>query len=406
MRFTRHVAVAAVVAASALVAVPVAAGAASSTTKASNAPIKIMSILPETSSNVTPPFPYGAVGAKARAKAVNKGKGLNGHKVEVTVCDTKNDPNQSAACARRAVDEGAVAVVGTFDPLGAAQIMPILDQAGVPYVGAIAVVPAEYTAKVSFQADGGAIASSLGIQAQAIDAGCKTVVGFSPAGAPSALARAVSGNYAKNNVSYSEVGYTAGQPDLTAVVSEALAKNPDCVTTGGSPGDNLKLLTTIRRTNQDVKYFTNVGSLPPSVLKTAADAAVEVYAVSSVLLPTSKDPLVKQFRADLKSYYGSQSKAEEAYNQFAQDGWSGIKLLEEATAGMPDITREALIAKLQTMCEGVNVGNAYPDAGFCTPLPSAFFTRMFNPWVRYFTVKNGKYVDAQKDWVNIASYVP
>ena len=404
MRFTRHVALAAVVAASALVAVPVAAGAAS--TKAKAEPVMIMTILPETSSNVTPPFPYGAVGVKARVKAINKAKGLNGHKVEVESCDTKNDPNQSAACARRAVDEGAVAVVGTFDPLGASQIMPILDQAGIPYVGAIAVVPAEYTAKVSFLADGGGIASSLGIQAQAIDAGCKTVVGFAPAGAPSALARAVAGNYTKNNVNYSEVQYTAGSPDLTSPVSEALAKNPDCLTTGGSPTDNLKLLTTVRRTNQTVKYFTNVGSLPPSVLKTAGDAAVQVYAASTVPLATSKDPLVTEFRADLKSYYGSQSKAQEAYNQFAQAGWSGVKLLELATTGMPDITREALIAKLQTMCEGVNVGNAYPDAGFCTPLPSSFFTRMFNPWVRFFSVKNGKYVDAQKDWVNIASYVP
>src|SRR5579863_9927140 len=123
------------------------AASAGSASSAAKAPIRLM-----VDTTMTPAaslggltFPYPAVDAKAAAAALNKTGGIDGHQVVIDVCDNQGNPNQSAACGREAKSNGDIAVVGSWDVLGAAEILPVLQAEGIPYIGALAASPAEVT---------------------------------------------------------------------------------------------------------------------------------------------------------------------------------------------------------------------------------------------------------------------
>lgn len=71
---------------------------------------------------------------RAGVAGVNGRGGLNGHRVEVVVCNDKAEPSEAGRCARRMVDEKVVALVGGSS-LHDAVIQPILAEAGIPIIG-------------------------------------------------------------------------------------------------------------------------------------------------------------------------------------------------------------------------------------------------------------------------------
>lgn len=62
--------------------------------------------------------------AKAYARWVNSRGGINGRKLKVLTCNDHNDNVDAANCARRAVDENVVAVVGSYSQHGRSFLAP------------------------------------------------------------------------------------------------------------------------------------------------------------------------------------------------------------------------------------------------------------------------------------------
>src|SRR5690606_18690357 len=83
------------------------------------------------------------------------------------------DPNMAADCAREAVNREVAAVVGGFAGNGDV-ILPILEEAGIPWLGTPLISAGELTSAVSFPLSAGA-AGLAGLGLQAAKDGCKTV---------------------------------------------------------------------------------------------------------------------------------------------------------------------------------------------------------------------------------------
>ena len=65
-------------------------------------------------------------------------------------CDDQGDPNVGAKCARQAVDEGVIAVVGSF-VFDASRIIPVLEENNIPWFGACCpLVEQEFSSPISF----------------------------------------------------------------------------------------------------------------------------------------------------------------------------------------------------------------------------------------------------------------
>ncbi|WP_189713344.1 ABC transporter substrate-binding protein [Streptomyces phaeofaciens] len=123
-------------------------------------PIVVMTWAPEgTAATNMPGMPAFA---RAYARWINSQGGINGHKLTVLTCNDHNDTVDAAACARRAVKENAVAVVGSYSQHSDA-FFPHLEGAGIPYIGGYGVTNAEFTSPLSYPVNGGQPALLAGL---------------------------------------------------------------------------------------------------------------------------------------------------------------------------------------------------------------------------------------------------
>ncbi len=90
------------------------------------------------------------------------GAGLAGRELNVLTCNDHNDGIAAAKCARRAVKENAVAVVGSYSQ-HADSFFPVLEGAGIPYIGGYGITNTEFTSPLSYPVNGGQPALLAGL---------------------------------------------------------------------------------------------------------------------------------------------------------------------------------------------------------------------------------------------------
>ncbi|POX46995.1 hypothetical protein C3489_30815 [Streptomyces sp. Ru71] len=115
-------------------------------------PVTVMTWAPiDTTATNKPGMPAFA---QAYARWINAHGGINGRTLKVLTCNEHNDSVGAAQCARRAVDEHAVAVVGSYSQYSDSYFPP-LESAGIPYIGGYGVTTAEFTSPLSYPVNGG-----------------------------------------------------------------------------------------------------------------------------------------------------------------------------------------------------------------------------------------------------------
>ncbi|MFJ9659636.1 ABC transporter substrate-binding protein [Streptomyces griseoflavus] len=100
--------------------------------------------------------------AEAWARWINAEGGINGRRVDVLTCNERNDSVSAGRCARRAVEEEVVAVVGSYSQ-HAEGFLPTLEAAGIPYIGGYGITTAEFTSPLSYPVNGGQPALLAGL---------------------------------------------------------------------------------------------------------------------------------------------------------------------------------------------------------------------------------------------------
>ncbi|WP_329614606.1 ABC transporter substrate-binding protein [Streptomyces brevispora] len=111
--------------------------------------------------------------ARTYARWANGDGGLDGHKLRVVTCDEEDTSVGAGNCARLAVKEKAVAVVGSYSRHGRAFMAP-LEVAGIPYLGGYGASDEEFRSYVSYPTTGGQSALLAG-NAKQLARGCDRV---------------------------------------------------------------------------------------------------------------------------------------------------------------------------------------------------------------------------------------
>lgn len=332
-------------------------------------------------------FPTPPMGVKAAANAMNAAGGMNGHQVNVITCDDQGNPNLAATCARKAKGQGVIAVVGSFDPVGTAQTLPMLKAEGIPYLGATSAEPIDYTSPNAWPLDGGGAVAAYGLIADVIDNKCSSVTFLAPNTPLSNKSWAsAKASFKGGGVRYSNdyVTFSQGGVDLSPNVSKALSGNPKCLWISSTPSDGVKLVQLVRKANANVKIFAAYQSVGPDALSGLGAAGDGIHVVSATPLPTTDTPAMQEFKNEMEAAgYGQKEDA------FAVTAWAGMKFLAVATEGIASPTAAALTAKLPTM-SNVTVGG-YPSVSFTQPFDNATFPRLFNRKVEYYITKGGRF---------------
>ncbi|MGW1225372.1 ABC transporter substrate-binding protein [Streptomyces sp. NPDC001515] len=99
--------------------------------------------------------------AQTYARWINGEGGIDGHTLRVVTCDERDTSVGAGTCARRAVKEKAVAVVGSYSRHGRAFMAP-LEVAGIPYIGGYGASDEEFRSYTSYPVTGGQSALMAG----------------------------------------------------------------------------------------------------------------------------------------------------------------------------------------------------------------------------------------------------
>lgn len=344
--------------------------------------IKLMALGPiEAPGFSVPSIP---VGARAAVNEINKAGGIDGKQLELIACNDRNDPNEAIGCARRAIDEGVAAIVGgytQFEP----QIIPLLERAGIPWVGPPAL---QNTTSPSYYLIGGEAATMTLAMGQYLNQqGCRSVVAIGenvPAG-KAAVRLFQAGVSASGGTNADAVYGASNAADWSPVVAAALDK-ANCVTFLGSPTNTPKVVTAIAQSGKHPTFITAESLLPaPSVaaLGKAADGAI----MTSGYLPfTSDAPGIRALQREARAV---DPKLDPDASQL-ESGYAAVKTVAAAARGLGEVTP----ASLRTGLDGLKhydtgVG---PVVDFTARNPTRAFSRASNPRIFLFEARDGRVV--------------
>jgi ABC-type branched-subunit amino acid transport system substrate-binding protein len=134
--------------------------------------VKLMAIGPFSGSTAYN-FPGIPKVLSAYFNQLNAAGGINGHKVDITYCSDKVDPNTAAACANEAVSDGVAAVLSTSALTEAFD--PILEAHKISWIGHAIESQADGTSNYSFPATAATAEWGTVMGKSLAGNGCKTV---------------------------------------------------------------------------------------------------------------------------------------------------------------------------------------------------------------------------------------
>ena len=270
--------------------------------EATGEPIKVMVSAPVDTQ--LPPYPNIPGAAEVYEQYINDSGGVAGRPLDVITCDNKGDPNEGANCARQAVEEQVVAVVGSFT-FDASRIIPVLEEANIAWFGACCpLVAQEFTSSISFVLGSLLPGMGAGLGWKMAQDGCENPVNVVidiPAGdvaypaLQSTPTRSVAVIPARGGWSRS----LAVPGDYSAQVAEA-TDGSDCIAGGISDSNWAAWLPAMAAAGADQRLYGLQGNLNSVIVEQFPE--LTEGAVISGSYPNIAAPMWEDYRAALEEY--------------------------------------------------------------------------------------------------------
>lgn len=364
------------------------------------APIKVMTWAPEGDTEVS--YPGLVSVAQAFAATVNDSGGIGDRPLQVLTCDEGDDPAIAAACARRAVDEDVVAVVGSFSAHSAAYL-PVLEAARIPYLGGVALTDLDYRSPMSFPITGGALVRAAAATVLAAERGCTRPV-LVRGGQPryDAVERVVTGAFTG--------------PDRPAVlrVPDDPGRDTDLATRIATSGDCAILATGDRGGGRALAALQRAGAATPVVL--AADlrgSSLAGYprvasAASRVSwFPAADNAVWRRYRDALGGDpagdpTGGSARSVDAAGPVEQNTWAAFVVFTQLARQLTVYDSTSLLAVL-ARSGTIDTGGLVPALSFRVPFPGPGMSRAFNRTATFQTYRDGAPVEFRPGFRDVSA---
>lgn len=347
-------------------------------------PIKVMAIAPTDTEQVNVPEPL--IATQAAANRINSEGGINGRMIEVITCNDRNDPNEAGNCARQAVDEGVIAVNGTFSLAGGSRIIPVLEEAGIAYISPSLLSAEDMTSTISFPVSGSIPADYSGVGKLLAQMGATEVQALRLDVEAAAAAEGLIG------LGLSTAGLQLAGSVLVPLGTVDLAPQAQAARSGG---DGIGLVVEEETATlflqaaidagidfeEELRVVGSASNVPPSTIERFGDRIDGVGYVSPFPGLDHDDPLFQQAIADMQAI-DDDVKLEE----HGLAAYYGMLAMAHAAEGLETVDRASL---LQAMGEIENLDLGVLTLTTTTPNPIPGFDRVFNSTVYLFEVQDG-----------------
>lgn len=326
---------------------------------------------------------------QAAVDKVNAGGGIGGHPLRAVYCDDQLSPNGATACAQQAQSEKVAAVVGAVEVIGDA--LPVLEKAGIPYIGGAGISPQELTSSISFPLASGTPGWYRGIATAAVSAG-KTKIAVIHADNASAEGSAQYAVKAIEDAGLKPVRNIvapAGQADYSAQAAAASEGGVDAILLVVTPEQSTPIIRALRQGGYTGLVSALASNFAPDQIKalgTDAEGGLSVSQVTSV--SDTSNPVEAEFTAAMKA---KDPKA--VVDEVGLITWTAVDLFQKVASTLQTVDAASVLSGFENLNTPIDLGSTGPYKVLGTNPPSEF-PRIFNPTVTVAKVSDGSLVGA------------
>jgi branched-chain amino acid transport system substrate-binding protein len=351
-------------------------------------------------------FPENSQAAKAAVAYIDKElNGFEGHPLKLVLCTTVGTPESATTCANKLAAMKPLFITSGVD-FGTVASMPILQAAGIPYIGGVPLLAPELTSPNAYFFIGG---SAAAFPAEAVylarDLKAKKVNIIYTDNAAGAAAAGVFGKNIMvtlgmdaNNIKL--IPEKADAADFTPSMTAANANSPDAILILFAAQGCSRAMQAKQSLGVKAKMFYPGSCADKTVLAAGGAGANGAYFNSETRLFTdTSSKEVVLYRAKLAKYGGKNP----VYSNFSQDSFAAImntyELFKEI--GYAKLNSKSLVAKLKSTVNHHNfMGFPYSCNGKRSPFPS-----VCNAHVRMVQYQDGKFKDVAGKWISGATLI-
>ncbi|MEU4652599.1 ABC transporter substrate-binding protein [Streptomyces sp. NPDC023723] len=351
--------------------------------------------------------------AQAYARYVNAHGGLSGHRLKVLTCNDHNDGVAAAKCARRAVQENVVAVVGSYSQYADA-FLQVLEGAGIPYLGGYGITSEEFTSPLSYPVNGGQPTLLAGL-GSALAGNCGAVTLVRPdtiAGdqlAPLLDSGLTAGGHAsaQDQRAAEDATEYGGQADRALQRSaDGLSGKQGCVVPvlGDRTDTFMDSFRRARESYPEVRTATVLGSVDQSTVNATGGASSPyegAYVTGWYPVETDRvwDPMKKVIKE--KAFGDNRIDAADAGVQTTYIAYTVLKKVVAALGDDAEVSADAITGALDDGLE-IDTDGLTPTLRwtFAADLASVGFPRLVNTDVTLQVVRQGRLVSARKGFLD------
>lgn len=361
-------------------------------------PIKLMTV---TTLNANgPTYENIAITARLAADYLNERGGIQGRPVEVIVCDEQFDAAVAAACARQAIEEGVVSVVGSFTFFAEA-IVPVTAASDITWFGACcAISPSELGSPHSFPMGNQPMYAVAAVK-RAVEDGCENISAVVVEGAdaiflpPMVNAMKAYGREFKDIITPSPVSQ-----DYSAEVARTIS-GVDCMVVILSETPFLTWNTAYAQAQTSVQQYGPQGNLN-AVSAKGAERATDGNIIGG-MYPDLATPPWDDYRAMLEA-----QNIDQVANDFNSLGgmgtWAaymGFAQIAEKISG--EITAASFFAAASATT-ALDLNGMVPVLDFTKEWTDGLpgYNRLFNRSVVYSQLSNGQVIPLDNNFTDVS----
>jgi ABC-type branched-subunit amino acid transport system substrate-binding protein len=354
-------------------------------------------------------LPESVASAQAAVDALNKRGGLDGHRVVLDYCNDMGDPNQAADCGRQMISDKVIAVVGGGSAVPTV-LPPILQAAGIPWLGDDAQSAPEFNTPIMFLFSGGAADGFAVLSAR--DGQQKIPSSLIVEDVPEA----------SSLISlFSTPAKTAGQPmvaiaklpptvaDAAPTVAAAQVSKVKALLMALSPPQVAQMIKATQAAGAN-PVFEWSGEPDGTVIPALQPNNVLDYATPFAgLLPNSTNPLVARYIKELHALAATGDKEAAAAAQYPSSrgiqAWLGVYVIETLvkSGAIKHLDAAGVLAALDS-AKNINMQGVIPPWTPNKPGPAGE-VRVSNPGYFIFRRQNGKVTQLTPQAVTAAGIV-
>lgn len=331
-------------------------------------------------------LPDSSAAMQARVDQLNAAGGINGHKIDLTICNDQFDPNQAATCARDAVSAHDVAVISSYEPF-TTEVDPILQQAGIPIIYSTIVAPIDATSSISFPRDGGVPAQYAALGVQLAQEGCHKVGIVVTGLADTELgAQWVGKGIGSKGGTMVSVTVSETQASFASQVAQLEQDGAQCIVPATAPEQGAEIVTAVLQSGKKELLGGTSSEFPSQSLTALGSQANGLILTGQEYRPTDTQiPAVQAVIAGMKKYEPSVPLTD----IFGISGWAGASAVAQVLGKVSGSITASSVLKAANADTTINTG-LYAPFSFTSPPPVAQFPRAKNWSYLTWKVEGGK----------------